>query len=102
HGKATHEETRATFSHSIRGAPTVVILDIEEARGLADIIRGKRAPDAFFTHFGGACSTGFDPERHLQRIGVVNQTTMLASETWEIAQVLREAMADRYGVEHID
>jgi 4-hydroxy-3-methylbut-2-enyl diphosphate reductase len=102
HGKATHEETRATFSHSIRSAPTVVILDIEEARILADIIRGTRPPDAFFTYFGRTCSAGFDPERHLGRIGVVNQTTMLASETWEIAHVLREAIADRYGIERLD
>jgi 4-hydroxy-3-methylbut-2-enyl diphosphate reductase len=102
HGKATHEETRATFSHSIRNAPTVVILELEEARILADIIRGTRGPDPFFTHFGRTCSEDFDPTRHLARIGVVNQTTMLASETWEIAQVLKQAMADRYGVEHLD
>ena len=102
HGKATHEETRATFSHSIRSAPTVVILDLEEAHILADIIRGKRGYEAFFTYFERTCSRGFDPEQHLVRIGVVNQTTMLASETWEIAQVLKQAMADRYGEKHLD
>jgi 4-hydroxy-3-methylbut-2-en-1-yl diphosphate reductase len=101
HGKATHEETRATFSHSIRSAPTVVILNLEEAYILADIIRGKRGYEAFFTHFERTCSRGFDPEQHLVRIGVVNQTTMLASETWEISQVLQRAMADRYGEEHL-
>jgi len=102
HGKATHEETRATFSHSIRNAPTVVVLDIEEAHVLADIIRGTRDREAFFTHFGRTCSNDFDPTRHLARIGVVNQTTMLASETWEISQVLKQAMADRYGAERLD
>jgi len=102
HGKATHEETRATFSHSIRNAPTVVVLDLEEAHILADIIRGTRDSKAFFTHFGRTCSKDFDPARHLTRIGVVNQTTMLASETWEIAQVLKQAMADRYGAERLD
>jgi 4-hydroxy-3-methylbut-2-enyl diphosphate reductase len=101
HGKATHEETRATFSHSIRSAPTVVILNLEEAHILADIIRGKRGYEAFFTHFERTCSRGFDPEQHLARIGVVNQTTMLASETWEISQVLQRAMADRYGEERL-
>ena len=93
HGKATHEETRATFSHSIRCAPTVVILNVEEAYVLADIIRGKLGREAFFSHFARTCSAGFDPDQHLVRIGVVNQTTMLASETWEISQVLMQAMA---------
>jgi 4-hydroxy-3-methylbut-2-enyl diphosphate reductase len=101
HGKATHEETRATFSHSIRCAPTVVILNVEEAYVLADIIRGKLGHEAFYSHFARTCSTGFDPDQHLVRIGVVNQTTMLASETWEISQVLMQAMADRYGEEHL-
>jgi 4-hydroxy-3-methylbut-2-en-1-yl diphosphate reductase len=101
HGKATHEETRATFSHSIRSAPTVVILNLEEAQLLADIIRGKLGHEAFFSHFARTCSAGFDPDQHLVRIGVVNQTTMLASETWQIAQMLQEAMADRYGEEHL-
>jgi 4-hydroxy-3-methylbut-2-enyl diphosphate reductase len=101
HGKATHEETRATFSHSIRCAPTVVILNLEEAYVLADIIRGKLGREAFHSHFAHTCSTGFDPDQHLVRIGVVNQTTMLASETWEISQVLMQAMADRYGEESL-
>lgn len=102
HGKASHEETRATFSHSIRSAPTVVILDSKEAHILADVIRGTLGRDAFFQHFARTCSEGFDPEQHLTRIGVVNQTTMLASETWEIAQILRQAMSDRYGAAHLN
>jgi len=97
HGKATHEETRATFSHSARGAPTVVVRDLEEARLLADIIRGGRPVLDFHRHFGHKCSEGFAPERDLERIGVVNQTTMLATETREIAALLRSALADRYG-----
>jgi 4-hydroxy-3-methylbut-2-enyl diphosphate reductase len=102
HGKATHEETRATFSHSARNAPTVVVFDLAEAKLLADIITGALGSDAFGEHFGHKCSDGFDPERDLVRIGVVNQTTMLASETREISRVLREAMAERYGVEHTE
>jgi 4-hydroxy-3-methylbut-2-enyl diphosphate reductase len=101
HGKATHEETRATFSHSVRSAPTVVILDLEEAHILAQIIRGKLGREAFLAHFAPTCSAGFDPDQHLRRIGVVNQTTMLASETWEISQVLQQAMADCYGEENL-
>ncbi len=97
HGKASHEETRATFSHSIQNAPTVVVRNLEEAHILADIIRGKRDREAFFAHFGHKCSEGFDPDRDLKRIGVVNQTTMLASETKQVVQILRQALADRYG-----
>lgn len=101
HGKASHEETRATFSHSVQNAPTVVVRDIEEAKLLADIIRRKLGREAFTRHFGRKCSAGFDPEQHLKRIGVVNQTTMLASETHAIAQVLRQALAERYGQENL-
>lgn len=97
HGKAAHEETRATFSHSTKNAPTVVVLNLAEARVLGDVIRGRLNKEAFTRHFGQKCSAGFDPDHHLKRIGVVNQTTMLASETREIAQVLRQALADRYG-----
>lgn len=97
HGKDTHEETRATFSHSRREAPTVVVRDLAEARVLGDIIRGKRPASDFDAHFRHKCSDGFDPVSHLVRLGVVNQTTMLATETHEIAQELRRALADRYG-----
>ncbi len=101
HGKASHEETRATFSHSIQNAPTIVVLNLEEAHVLGDIIRGVRGPDVFFTQFGHTCSQGFDPERDLQRLGVVNQTTMLASETRQVARILRQALVDRYGEEKL-
>ena len=101
HGKATHEETRATFSHSIRSAPTVVVLDVKEARILAEVIQGTLGTEAFMTHFAHTCSAGFDPAQHLVRIGVVNQTTMLASETWEIAQMLQQAMVERYGASQL-
>ena len=101
HGKATHEETRATFSHSVEHAPTVVVLNLKEALILADIIRGIKGRDTFIETFGHACSKGFDPDQHLGRIGVVNQTTMLATETREITKVLRQAFIDRYGEDSI-
>jgi 4-hydroxy-3-methylbut-2-enyl diphosphate reductase len=101
HGKATHEETRATFSHSVRGAPTVVVLNLEEARTLAGVIRGDLDAGEYQRLFGHKCSQAFDPARDLKRIGVVNQTTMLATETREIAQILREALIDRFGADQI-
>jgi len=97
HGKDSHEETRATFSHSVRGAPTVVVRDLAEARLLGDVIRGRKAAADFDRSFGHKCSPGFDPGRDLARVGVVNQTTMLATETHEIAQELRKALVERYG-----
>lgn len=102
HGKASHEETRATFSHSIQNAPTVVVRNLEEARLLSDIIRQEVPPSEFFLHFGHKCSTGFDPLKDLQRLGVVNQTTMLASETRQVAQFLKDALSDRYGRDLLD
>jgi 4-hydroxy-3-methylbut-2-enyl diphosphate reductase len=102
HGKDTHEETRATFSHSRRGAPTVVVRNLAEAKLLGDVIRGTRSREDFQRAFGHKCSAAFDPERDLVRVGVVNQTTMLATETHEIAQELRRALVDRYGAERID
>jgi 4-hydroxy-3-methylbut-2-enyl diphosphate reductase len=97
HGKAAHEETRATFSHSVRGAPTVVVADLAEARILAGIITGGRDAAEFERYFGHKCSDGFSPGRDLRRLGVVNQTTMLATETREIAAMLRHALRERYG-----
>ncbi len=101
HGKRYHEETRATFSHARQNAPVVVVLDLEEARDLADVILGKRDTAFFLERFADRFSDDFDPERDLERIGVVNQTTMLASETAAIARLLRQAMLDRYGYENL-
>ena len=102
HGKRYHEETRATFSHAKSGAPVVVVLDLVEAKNLAKVICGEADREFFFKYFADSCSPGFDPDRDLKRIGVVNQTTMLATETQAIADLLRGAMVDRYGGEHID
>ena len=97
HGKRYHEEMRATFSRASRDAPAVVVRDMREAKDLARIIRGEAGADFFFDRFRDKYSTGFDPLRDLQRIGVVNQTTMLATETQAIARLLRQAILDRYG-----
>ena len=97
HGKRYHEETRATFSHARQQAPVVVVRDLKEAELLADVIEGRRSRDDFFRLFDDRYSDGFDPDRDLERIGVVNQTTMLATETAAIAERLRQAMRARYG-----
>ena len=99
HGKPTHEETRATFSHSKESAPTVVVNDMKEAQRLALYMTGEQPADAFSTEFAGQYSAGFDPARDLRRIGVVNQTTMLASDTQGIADYLKQVMIRHYGLE---
>lgn len=96
HGKPKHEETRATFSHSAAGAPAVVVNDMNEAIALGKYITGEKNAAKFEVEFKGRYSQGFDPERDLQRIGVVNQTTMLASDTQGIADYLKELMINHY------
>lgn len=99
HGKYFHEETRATFSHSIQNSPSLIIRDIEEAKVLAGIILGKIDKGYFYKFFGGKYSENFDAEKNLNKIGVVNQTTMLASETESIANLLKDTFVQKYGAE---
>ncbi|MEO8066179.1 MAG: 4-hydroxy-3-methylbut-2-enyl diphosphate reductase [Flavobacteriales bacterium] len=97
HGKAAHEETRATFSHTAAGAPAVIVKDMAEAEELGRIILGELSEERFVERFGKKCTPGFDATKDLQRIGVVNQTTMLATETQAIADHLKQVMAKQYG-----
>jgi len=102
HGKFRHEETLATLSHSQKYAPTVVVKDLAEAGRLSALIRGDYPPGQFYQWFEGKYSERFDPQRDLQRIAVVNQTTMLASETADISDHFRQVMIDLHGEENID
>lgn len=97
HGKPNHEETRATFSHSIDESPVLVVKDIAEARTIGAFIKGELSRDEFEKLFGDRVSKGFDASKDLQRVGVINQTTMLASETQEIADYFRNVMKEKYG-----
>ncbi|NIG53441.1 4-hydroxy-3-methylbut-2-enyl diphosphate reductase [Chitinophaga sp. Cy-1792] len=96
HGKPKHEETRATFSHSQAATATVVVKDMAEARLLAEFITGQQPAEAFAAAFKGQYSTGFDVTKDLQRVGVVNQTTMLATETQAIADYIKQVMIEKY------
>ena len=104
HGKPSHEETRATFSHSAANTPTVIVNDMKETIELAKYITGEKPTDQFYTTFIGRYSEGFDIEKDLQRIGVVNQTTMLASDTQAISDYLKQVMIQHYKLkeENID
>ncbi|MCC5908779.1 MAG: 4-hydroxy-3-methylbut-2-enyl diphosphate reductase [Balneolaceae bacterium] len=101
HGKHRHEETRATFSHSADHSPVVVVLNPEEAQILADILTEKRPIEEFDTYFGYKSTKGFNPLKDLEYFGVINQTTMLATETQEVIEILKKAAAERFGQENV-
>ena len=99
HGKVHHEETQATASQALQfpDGRYLVVLNHREAELVCEYIRGRGTREEFLARFGPAASPGFDPDRDLERIGLANQTTMLASESLEIAELLRQAMAERHG-----
>lgn len=96
HGKPNHEETRATFSHAALNAPSVVVKDMQQTKELAKYITGEKPATQFYTEFKGQYSEGFNIENDVQRIGVVNQTTMLASDTQAISDFLKQVMINHY------
>jgi 4-hydroxy-3-methylbut-2-enyl diphosphate reductase len=99
HGKYWHEETQATASQALQypDGRYLVVYNHDEAHIACEYIRSGGSREAFLGRFANAVSTGFDPDTHLQRVGLANQTTMLSSESLEIAAMFRSAMADRYG-----
>ncbi len=99
HGKPSHEETRATFSHAAFNTPTVVVNDMTDAIRLAGYIQGTKPAETFYEEFSGRYSEGFDVEKDLARLGVVNQTTMLASDTLAIADFLKQVMIEKYDLQ---
>ncbi|MCX6311998.1 MAG: 4-hydroxy-3-methylbut-2-enyl diphosphate reductase [Bacteroidetes bacterium] len=97
HGKPSHEETRATFSHAVQFGPTIIVKDMEESMLLGDYILGNLKRGEFDKLFAGRTSPGFDLEKDLNRVGVINQTTMLASDTQAIADYLKTVMHQKFG-----
>lgn len=99
HGKYEHEETRATFSRTTlhEDAHYLVVRNREEAADVCAYISGGGDPEAFLARYRRAVSAGFDPDRHLGRIGLANQTTMLSSESLGISRMFHDALVARYG-----
>ena len=98
HGKPSHEETKATFSHSQSVTPTLIVRDMKQTIALAAYIKQEKSADEFYVEFAGQYSEGFDPTKDLKRIGVVNQTTMLATDTQEIVDYLRQIIRFHFQV----
>lgn len=98
HGKQKHEETRATFSHAQSNSPSLILKDLQEAKLLGKMIEEESSEEEFLKYFGKSISAGFNFKNDLQRIGVINQTTMLASETQEIADYLKNVMVRKFPV----
>lgn len=96
HGKPKHEETRATFSHASSHTPTVIVNDMKQTIELGKYITGEKEAGMFYDEFKGLYSEGFDITKDLQRFGVVNQTTQLASDTQAIAEYLKQLVTSHY------
>lgn len=96
HGKPKHEETRATFSHASANTPTVVVNDMQETIELAKYITGEKPAADFYIEFKGRFSENFDITKDLQKIGVVNQTTQLATDTQAISDYLKEVILQHF------
>jgi 4-hydroxy-3-methylbut-2-enyl diphosphate reductase len=107
HGKYTHEESRATASqvNKYPGGRYLIVRDMEEAELVCNYVAkrpGHLSRNAFFEHFKEKATDGFDPDRDLEKIGVANQTTMLANESLAIGAKIRDAFAEAYGEEHAE
>jgi 4-hydroxy-3-methylbut-2-enyl diphosphate reductase len=102
HGKANHEETRATASRALgteKNGHYLVILTTDDAENVCHYIQGNGNREAFMEKFGDSCSDGFDPDKHLLRVGIANQTTMLQSETEALQERIRQTIVARDGNE---
>ena len=105
HGKSRHEETRATASRALGKdgkGHYLVILSLDEADYVGEYIRSGGDRSEFLRRFAGGYSAGFDPDLHLRRVGVANQTTMLKSETEELQRRIARAIADRDGASALE
>lgn len=99
HGKYNHEETAATSS---RARNYLIVQNLNEAQWVADYILNGGSCDQFKLKFQSACSNGFDPDIHLERIGIANQTTMLKGETEQIGKLFERTMLSKFGPDKLD
>ena len=99
HGKPNHEETRATFSHAANKTPTLIVNDMGEAIILGKFILGELPLSEFSVYFKNRYNEGFDPAIHFEKMGVINQTTQLATDTQAISDYLKSIIINKHGKE---
>ncbi|HWY11881.1 MAG TPA: 4-hydroxy-3-methylbut-2-enyl diphosphate reductase [Bacteroidia bacterium] len=102
HGKYNHEETKATFSRSATHSKAIIVKDLEDSKKLASYITENKTSQEFEKEFAGKFSEGFNIKTDLAKLGVINQTTMLATETEEIANYFKSVMEKKFGKENIN
>ena len=104
HGKHYHEESRATSSQVLNypNGHYLIVYDMQDTELVCNYITGKWNRKAFCEKFSKAISPNFDPDRHLEKVGLANQTTMLSSESLAIAERIRQTMLQKYGEAHLD
>jgi 4-hydroxy-3-methylbut-2-enyl diphosphate reductase len=102
HGKYNHEETRSTFSRSAKDSEAVVVVkDLEEAKKLRDYILEIKSQQEFEIEFKNKFTNGLQIGTHFNKLAVINQTTMLATQTSEITEYLKSVMKEKFGTENI-
>jgi 4-hydroxy-3-methylbut-2-enyl diphosphate reductase len=103
HGKAYHEETKATSSQATsKNGHYLVVLTLQETDYVCDYIENGGDKKEFLKKFEGAFSEGFDPDQHLKAVGVANQTTMMRGETEEVQHRIKAAIERKYGAAKVD
>ena len=103
HGKSWHEETMATSSQTLAArGHYLIVLTLQDVDYLCNYLLNGGDRTEFLSRFKGAYSDGFDPERHLESVGIANQTTMLRGETEEVQRRIRKAIVTKYGEENLD
>jgi len=103
HGKANHEETRATLSQATaNNGHYLIVRDLDETELVCEYIVKGGDKEVFLKQFSGSYSKDFDPNQHLQAVGVANQTTMMRNETEEVQQRIRDAIIRRFSKENVE
>jgi 4-hydroxy-3-methylbut-2-enyl diphosphate reductase len=104
HGKYSHEETIATVSRATlkKTGNYLIVRNEQEAQVICEYIHKPRDKQKFLVQFKNAISPGFNPDKHLIKIGIANQTTMLAEESLKIAEMIKNALIEKYGNDNID
>jgi len=101
YGTAQHEETRSTFSRAKKHGPSIIVENIKEVQALCNFMSGKESELNMKKIFKNKCSENFNFKKNLEKLGVVNQTTMLASDTKHIIDLFTDTLVLKHGEHNI-